>query len=79
MDSTMFMPNIKRAGRLALTYDVLIKAIKAIPENQLSEDLKAVFTPNFEKETLYKTKPSQSDSKMDPLLNLCLKVEHILC
>ena len=78
MDSTMFMPNIKRAGRLALTYDVLIKAIKAIPENQLSEDLKAVFTSNFKTETLYKTKPSESDGKMDQLLNLCLKVEHIL-
>ncbi len=63
MDSTMFMPNIKRAGRLSLTYDVLIKAIKTIPESQLSEELKAVFTPNFKKETLYKTKPSQSDSK----------------
>ena len=41
MDSTMFMPNIKKAGRLALAYDVLIKAVKAIPERELPEELKA--------------------------------------
>jgi hypothetical protein len=78
MDSTMFMPNIKKAGRLALAYDVLAKAIKAIPESQLPEALKAVLTPNFKTEILYKTKPSESDGKMDQLLNLCLEAEHIL-
>ena len=78
MDSTMFMPNIKKAGRLALAYDVLTKAVKAIPESELSEDLKAILTPNFKTETLYKTKPSESDSKMDQLLNLCLEAELIL-
>ncbi len=70
-------PISKGRDGLSLTYDVLIKAIKTIPDSQLSEELKAVFTPNFKKETLYKTKPSQSDSKMDQLLKLCL-VEHIL-
>lgn len=78
MDSTMFMPNIKKAGRLALAYDVLSKAIKAIPESQLPEDLKVVLTPNFKTEILYKTKSSESDGKMDQLLNLCLEAEHIL-
>jgi hypothetical protein len=78
MDSTMFMPNIKKAGRLALAYDVLIKAVKAIPENELPEELKAVLKPNFKIETLYKSKPSESDSKMDQLLNLCLEAERLL-
>jgi len=32
MDSTMFMSNIKKAGRLSLAFDVLIKTVKAIPE-----------------------------------------------
>ena len=78
MDSTMFMPNIKKAGRLALAYDILIKAVEAIMESELPEDLKVVLTPNFKTETLYKTKPSESDSKMDQLLNLCLEAERIL-
>lgn len=78
MDSTMFMPNIKKAGRLALAYDVLTKAVKAIPENELPEELKAVLKSNFKTETLYKTKPSESDSKMDQLLNLCLEAQLIL-
>ena len=39
MDTTMFMSNIKKAGRLALAFDVLVKAIKAIPEAQLPESL----------------------------------------
>lgn len=78
MDSTMFMPNIKKAGRLALAYDVLVKAVKAIPEKELPEELKAVLKPNFKTEALYKSKPSESDSKMDQLLNLCLEAKLIL-
>ena len=78
MDSTMFMPNIKKAGRLSLAYDVLIKAVKAIPESMLPEELKAVLKPNFKTDTLYKTKPSESDSKMEQLLNLCLETKSIL-
>lgn len=78
MDSTMFMPNIKKAGRLALAYDVLTKAVKAVPETELPEELKAILKPNFKTETLYKSKPSESDSKMDQLLNLCLEAKLIL-
>lgn len=71
MDSTMFMPNIKKAGRIALAYDVLVKAVEAIPADKLPESLKAVLGTNFKTEILYKTKPSEFDSKMDQLLNLC--------
>jgi hypothetical protein len=78
MDSTMFMPNIKKAGRLALAYDVLTKAVKAIPERELPEELNAVLKPNFRTETLFRTKPSESDSKMDQLLNLCLTAQLLL-
>ena len=39
MDTTMFMSNIKKAGRLALTFDVLHRAVKTIPE-LLTEGLK---------------------------------------
>ena len=78
MDSTMFMPNIKKAGRLALAYDVLAKAVKTIPESELPEELKAVLKPNFKTEILFKSKPSEADSKMDQLLNLCLEAKLIL-
>jgi hypothetical protein len=78
MDSTMLMPNIKKAGRLVLAYDVLAKAVKAIPESELTEELKAVLKPNFKTEILFKSKPSEADSKMDQLLNLCLEAKLIL-
>ena len=31
-DTTMFMSNIKKAGRMSLAHDVLIEVVKAIPE-----------------------------------------------
>jgi len=76
MDSTMFMPNIKKAGRIAPAYDVLVKAIKAIPKHKLPEELKAVLEPKFKTETLYQTRPSESSGKMDQLLNLCHLGKH---
>jgi hypothetical protein len=78
MDSTMFMPNIKKAGRIVLTYDVLVKAVKAIPESELPEELKDVLKPNFKTEILFKSKPSEADSKIDQLLNLCQEAKLIL-
>jgi len=35
IDSTMFMSNIKKAGRVALAFDVLYRAVKSIPEDRL--------------------------------------------
>ena len=54
MDSTMFMSNIKKSGRLALAYDVLLKAVKAIPEELCSLALKEVLTSEFKTNTLYR-------------------------
>lgn len=78
MDSTLFMSNIKKAGRISLAFDVLVKAIKTIPEVLLPENLKEVLKPAFKTDTLYKTKPSESDSKLDLLLNLCAEAKYIL-
>lgn len=78
MDSTLFMSNIKKAGRISLAYDVLVKAIKTIPEILLPENLQEVLKPAFKTETLYKTKPSESDSKLEILLNLCVETKYIL-
>ncbi|MFZ3130141.1 MAG: hypothetical protein WA125_03325 [Desulfosporosinus sp.] len=46
MDSTQIMSNIKRAGRLALAYDVLLQGIKACPLEILSSEFKEVLEPH---------------------------------
>jgi hypothetical protein len=71
MDTTMFMSNIKKSGRLSLAYDVLSQAVKTIPNNLLTEDLKQVLEPKFKTETLYKSKASEAENRLDLLLNLC--------
>ena len=78
MDSTMFMSNIKKAGRLSLAFDVLIKAVKAIPEANLTETLKDVLEPEFRTETLFKTKASETESRLNFILNLCLEAQELL-
>jgi hypothetical protein len=82
MDSTMIMSNIKSAGRISLIYDVLVQAIKAMPELLLSEKYKGILKAGFKKDMLYGTKSSQTDSKIDILLKHCEEVlaiaeEHI--
>jgi hypothetical protein len=78
MDTTMFMSNIKKAGRLVLAYDVLYKAVKAIPEGKCTEELSKVLEEGFKTELLHKSKPSKSDSRLEILLNICLDARNIL-
>jgi hypothetical protein len=78
MDSTMFMSNIKKAGRLSLAFDVLIKAIKAIPDANQTDNLKSVLNPEFRTEMLFKTKASETESKLTIVLNLCKEAQEIL-
>jgi hypothetical protein len=70
-DTTLFMSNIKKAGRLSLAYDVLIKAIKAIPEDKRTEALAKAMEPSFKTDMLYRAKAQESDSKLGMLLTLC--------
>lgn len=70
MDSTMFMSNIKKSGRLALAYDVLVNAVKAIPEELCSSSLKEVLTSEFKTNTLYRVKINETESKFENILNL---------
>ena len=70
MDSTQIMSNIKRAGRLALAYDVLLQGIKACPFEMLSFELKEVLDPNYKKNLLYKLKDTETSSRLEKLLNL---------
>jgi hypothetical protein len=81
MDTTMFMSNIKKAGRLALAFDILTKAVKAIPEDKRTEELAKTLEPKFKTDILYRAKANENDSKFAQMLNFCrdaLKILKIL-
>jgi len=78
MDTTMFMSNIKKAGRLVLAYDVLEKAVKAIPEVNRPQELAKVLEEGFKTDTLYRSKPSENDSRLEKLLAMCLESQNVL-
>lgn len=77
-DTTLFMSNIKKAGRASLAYDVLVKAVKAIPEKNLPPALSDVLKPEFKTDVLYRAKAQDGDSKLTLLLNLCKEALSIL-
>jgi hypothetical protein len=70
-DTTLFMSNIKKAGRISLAYDVLVRAVKAIPETIRTEALSKVLEPDFKTDVLYRSKAAEADSKLTMLLALC--------
>ena len=78
VDTTMFMSNIKKAGRISLAYDVLNQAIKAIPEDKRSDKLLEVLEPGFKTDTLYRSKGEARESRLTLLLNLCKEASGIL-
>lgn len=77
MDSTMIMSNIKKAGRLALIYDVLAQAIKAMPDHLITEKFQALMKADYKKEILYKSKPSEADGKITVLIECCKEILEI--
>ncbi|MCL2757663.1 MAG: transposase [Coriobacteriia bacterium] len=77
-DTTMFMSNIKKAGRMSLAHDVLVVAVKAIPEDLRTEALSNVLKPGFKTDLLFRTKSQDRDSKLTTMLNLCADALRIL-
>ena len=77
-DTTLFMSNIKKSGRISLAYDVLVQAVNAIPEEKRTDALVKVLEPNFKTDVLYRTRQQDGDSKLTQLLNLCEEALHIL-
>lgn len=77
-DTTLFMSNIKKAGRISLAHDVLAKAVKAIPEEMRTEELRNVVEPGFKNRVLYRMRGQDSDSRMVMLLELCRQAEAVL-
>jgi hypothetical protein len=70
-DTTLFMSNIKKSGRMSLAYDVLAKAVKAIPEGMRTQALSQSLEPDFKTDVLYRAKAQEGDSKLALLLDLC--------
>jgi len=77
-DTTLFKSNIKKAGRMSLAYDVLREAIKAIPEEQMTENLKNATSSTFKRDLLYLCKANETDTKLTLVLNLCREALDIL-
>ena len=78
IDTTMFMSNIKKSGRMSLAYDVLMRAVKKLPEAQLTPDLQEAGKASYKKDLLYRTKGDQSESRLGYLLSLCRKALDLL-
>ena len=78
IDTTMFMSNIKKAGRLALAYDVLQRGLRKIPAEKLSEALKEALAMDFKTQMLYRVKAEEKESRLNKLLNLCHETLSIL-
>ena len=70
IDSTFIAPNIRRAGRLSLAYDVLVRAIKSIPEALRTDGLNKVLEPGYKTGLLFRTKGSEVASRLQEMLHL---------
>ena len=77
-DTTMFTSNIKKSGRISLAFDVLVKGVRAIPSELLSENLASVLKPGFKTEILYKSRSEQGESRLTQLLRLNQEALEIL-
>jgi len=69
-DSTFVTPNIQKAGRLSLAFDVLFHAVAICPQSILPITLQAVIQPQFKTNVLYKTKSKGLEARLENLLNL---------
>ena len=71
MDSTQIMTNIKLGGRLSLAYDVLVQAIKACPDDVLTDAHKNVLNPKYRTDALYRTRGKEARmQRLQEMVNL---------
>jgi len=77
-DTTLFMSNIKKAGRMSLSYDVLVRAVKAIPKDRRPDTLSKVLASDFKKEMLQNCKEAETDGRLSTLLLLCEEAQMVL-
>ncbi|MBE3595007.1 MAG: hypothetical protein IMX04_08245 [Candidatus Carbobacillus altaicus] len=69
MDSTQIMSNIKLAGRLSLAYDVLVNAVKALPEHLMTDALKVFLRADDKTHFLYQLKKQDTPSRIQNLID----------
>jgi hypothetical protein len=74
MDSTQIMSNIKMAGRLSLTYDVLVNGIKALPEYLMKDSFKIFLKSDYKTHFLYQLKGKDMLSRLQSLINHSIEV-----
>lgn len=77
-DSSQIMPNISKAGRLSLSYDVLTQALRDYPKELLPEELITTLSPDFKQNLLYRTKNREVDSRFKEMLLLCLRFVELM-
>ena len=78
MDSTVVMSNIKLAGRLSLSFDVLQQALRICPEQMLPEQLKEGLNPEFKTNLLFRTRSSQVPGRLQEMINLSSQLLDLL-
>ena len=64
-------------GRLSLGYDVLYKAVTALPVDILPEELSRIIEPEFQKDFLYKSSSDDAKAKLQTVLELCAKTVEV--
>lgn len=73
-DSIQIIPNIKKAGRLSLAFDVLLNVVKALPDDAVPEFLKHVPEPGFRTKILFTSKGSETKSRLGEVLTLSFRL-----
>ena len=68
-DSTFITPNIRRAGRLSLAYDVLVQGIKTIPEDLRTDSLSKALAPGYKTDLLFRTKSAEVAGRLQEMLD----------
>ncbi|HML06231.1 MAG TPA: transposase [Methanobacterium sp.] len=74
MDSTLIKSNIKDSSRLALAMDVLGQAIKVMPMDIFTDEIKRYISKNYRNSILYKTKSSDVKTKLKNIIEFCIEI-----
>lgn len=74
MDSTQLMSNIRRAGRLSLSYDMLKQVVAACPHELLPDRLLAVLQPEFKRNLLYRVQARDVANRFEEMIQLCAEL-----
>lgn len=79
MDSFMFSSSCKRLSRIELVYSVnanLVKVLSQLAKDIIPEDCQAYLEAGHKNETIYKTRDTETNSKLDILLQQSQALYH---